>query len=457
MKDGYDDWIDDEINTEHPEESKYYIRGTISDNDGTISEPVLVRLINESDEDALIIEKIITNGEYSFDKPNEGDVFHIEIVYGLGKYNWQDYEQDENCKEFSEETDRSRLNDKPINNVLYKNYDRVKKALDNIPKDDEDEYIAQVKDAIKEEEAKADEERYVVKAVSGGTHTAKKDEGETIPAFILKERTYNKIKVEKQLTKAKVVLSDGTSLREEDYSSLPSNENNRSSLPAYWYIDDEIMHGATINLEYKITVQSDAPLTDVVLIDYLSYGNSNLLFDKNAQMLSDVGTEHTNDQSSWEQINKGDVETLVKNGNITFSEGKVYLKNKINLSQWTTDPTVEMQYEKTIYLTVSKLVTNADPDLTYDNAVEVVQYTNNGKIAGIEKNNYTYAEPGSYNPNTENQADINTRSEGNNLGVDFDDARVFIITKPTGGQIGKMKSLNNIFERIKIEGREDVK
>ncbi len=401
LKPGYSELKTDEVDPNDETKSKYYIRGRIKDNDGNLitSTEFYVKLINltDSSKNADIITK---TGEYSFDMPQEGDEYRIEITYGIGTYNWQDYEITP-TGDFTE--DRSILNGKKIDYALYEEYDEMcgETLINNAISNNRD---------------------YTVTATSG-VYIASRA-GKDMSDIIFRERDYTTISVEKKLSKAKVTLADGQVLREEDYSG----ENAvQESVPAYWYIDDEIMHGATIQLEYEIKITSNKMLKNIELLDYLSYDNSTLIFDSEAKMLTDSNI--TNEE--WSQKTSTEIESEYREKQ-TLKEGAIYLTRTIDKLD-----DVSGSYEKTIYLIASKLVTSADNNLTYDNVIEVMQYENNGQIAGKSAICGDHIQPGNYDP------------ESYALEADTDDAKQFIITKPTGCEINEIKGISNMFDRMK--------
>ena len=331
--------------------------------------------------------------ELGTDIPTGSD-YTLEFIYGTGKYNWQDYELDSSYLT----ENRTNLNNMKIDKELYNTYDSIKKETN----------IIQLLAGQQHEE-------YAIIANSNPFSV----DGTTDLEFNLKlkPRTPITMSIEKTLVKAKVTLADGQVLREEDYRG---EDELQESVPAYWYIDDEIMYGATIQLEYEIKITSDKELTEVEVLDYLSYDNSTLLFDKNAEMLSDTNKNNNN----WEVITSTDVETST--GVFGLKEGAIYLKSTPS----GTNSTI-----LTLHLVASKLVTPSDTDLTYDNIAEVISYKNaTGQIVKDTLGNYLV--PGNYNPGNHN-----------NFEEDTDKAKQFIITKPTGGE--KARKIPNIYERMK--------
>ena len=378
-------------------DNTHYIYGKVEDENGQVANAAMV-IIRDSTGTILGTHIIDDVNGYYFEIGTDipiGNDYTLEFIYGIGKYNWQDYELDSGYLT----ENRTNLNNMKIDNKLYNKYDSIKNKTDLIQLLAGSPY--------------AD---YAIIAISNPFSV----DGTTDLEFNLKlkPRTPIKMSVEKTLVKAKVTLADGQVLREEDYSG---ETELQESVPAYWYIDDEIMYGATIQLEYEIKIQSDKDLTEVEVLDYLSYDNSTLLFDKNAEMLSD--SSMTN--NDWEVITKTDVETST--GISGLKEGATYLKS---------NPSGTNSNILTLHLIASKLVTPSDTDLTYDNIAEVISYKNaTGQIAKDTAGNYLV--PGNYNPDlAPNEADT-------------DKAKQFIITKPTGGKTETKNKIPTIFERMK--------
>ena len=322
-----------------------------------------------------------------------GETYNMKFVYGVGKYNWQDYKTTD-----EDDTDiRANLNSKEIDKALYAKYNEMESKQD-------------IQDSSIDKE-------YLITAIKSFKYNG----GDRTVELQLKKRDPVALKLDKKLTKAKITLQDGSVLREEDYTN-----DVYEDVPAYWYIDDEIMLGATITLEYGIKITSNIELTDIKILDYLSYDNSNLVFDQNARILSKNNV--SNSDQNWNKIDASEANDVRKNS--TLTDENIYLLND-------TGKTLAMSGENVYecYLVVSKLVTPSDDNLTYDNLAEVVSYKNeDGKIA---ENNNNKLEPGNLEPSSKSPME-----------VDSDKAKQFIVTKPTGLV---QKKIKNIFFRMKEE------
>ena len=120
----------------------------------------------------------------------------------------------------------------------------------------------------------------------------------------LTKRANFELNLEKDLTAAKITLSDGSTLKEETFSAGDSPYD----LPVYWYIDDEIMLGATISLEYQIKLKASYDVT-VDLLDYLSYNTGSIMYNSEDSLLS---LEEKNSISGLQPIDKTEARNINK-------------------------------------------------------------------------------------------------------------------------------------------------
>lgn len=213
--------------------------------------------------------------------------------------------------------------------------------------------------------------------------------------FAIEERPKASVHIEKHVTHLKITLSDGNTLIDWE-----PNQNVKhlmvlpgKSLTAI--MDDELTHGATIQIEYKILIQNKNEMdnlanyftneflnnvtnNDVInrLLEY--YGTTNLqdimykyiptqyyIYD---YLNNNLIFDETNSPNYW-TATYGDISI----SDIVASNAQTILE--INRNQ--LDKLYLLPEEKCeLKLSTSKLMTIADADLsTYDNYVEVVQYS----------------------------------------------------------------------------------
>ena len=208
------------------------------------------------------------------------------------------------------------------------------------------------------------------------------DEIETLPdntipyyygSIKIKERERFSLTVEKYVQNLKVTLADGSIL--VDYNSNSNNNESCITTTAnkdqhIVTIDDELIHGATLEIIYGIKIKNNCNIdcSSYTLIDYLSYDNLSLLYDKNIGI-----SEGKHNYDYWTQISSNDLKEYILNGKNLESDSRfndaIYLKYEgKNLNKGE---------EQIIYLGVSKiLTTSADSDLVFINEVELVQHSN---------------------------------------------------------------------------------
>ena len=218
--------------------------------------------------------------------------------------------------------------------------------------------------------------------------------------FGIEKRPETRIEITKTINKVKITLSNGTVLMERGGSSLPV-------VPQY-FMDEELMQGATVEIQYKFTVINNSekdyavttqdvgpyytavttgqtPITTQVnhIIDYV---DSELVFDN-------VGNQWdiSNDENSLK--NNGYIDNSVKNA-ITNLKNNQQL-NTILISKNGAIPALRPGGTAELTLKLAKVISAQEDEMRYLNVGEIIQYTNQ---VGRRDNQST---PGNYNPQTE--------------------------------------------------------
>ena len=204
------------------------------------------------------------------------------------------------------------------------------------------------------------------------------------------------VEVTKKVSHLTIILSDGSTLIDWDSSNITTVEHlmhiPNHSLTAI--MDDELTHGATIKIQYAITVKNTGEndtLGNYFNVNNLEVRNIFKQFINNStntaykNLISSINSndpvptefiiydyidnnsifDETNNPNNWKILNTS-TNTISFNDNNKSSQTILY--NSVSLMPGQT---------QTFTLNTSKVMTITDADLlTYDNYVEVVQYTN---------------------------------------------------------------------------------
>lgn len=233
------------------------------------------------------------------------------------------------------------------------------------------------------------------------------------PLKLTKEISY----VEVVLTNGQVVISGDPRKGPIKHLKLLPNNN------VHIEIDDEIIQGATLRIKYEIKVDNRECEIDYNDMDYYYFGKLPInykdrdkwkiatitdLFDYPDNGLNFNLNYDKSDNNKWDYL---DLKDLQENKNIAPGLKEILKRYNVILH---TDKFASMEpgQEKIETMVLTKLLSNMDTDLSFDNKVEVNTY--NGR-----KMDYTV--PGNYDP-VEGKPDEEDNS-GKNL----------VITGPTGG------------------------
>ena len=252
-------------------------------------------------------------------------------------------------------------------------------------------------------------------------------------------RPIQNVDVRKEIAFVEVTLANGQTVisgdpRTEDIQYLKFMPDGRVHIE----LDDELIQGATLKIEYAITVDNTKAEIDYNDKNYYYYGTipgGNVgwklatvtrLFDYISNGLEFDATDSVN-TGVWTDIKSEITQTMVDNGLLSQ---EAYDKIKTYNRVLATEAFASMapNEERTIKLKATKLLANTSDDFSFDNEVEVntlkgrkMEYLPDGSDPNVEdKYEYVYATPGNYEPGTGPKVESD------------DDGVVLVITGPTG-------------------------
>jgi len=352
----------------------------IKDSNGNI----IAKLIS----DTYSEECVLTNeGKYGFNKPEPGE-YYIEFTYTGNEYNGQNYitianngisrndSEEYVLNSSTEKLERRKEINNYFNTIDYKKTEELNGTdYTNVVMTALTDKFTVLPDVI---DLITPENSYTDPKVQANLGLIKREEFE--------------IKLNKRVDAVRFTLADGTVYCDEKNYSNPMHK--------LIIVDEELMHGATIEIEYVITVENLKALscTGVKILDYLDYNNNTMTYNENTKLLTD--SSKTNADFGWEIKQKNDLDGVVKNKNILKETGQYIVSNYL-----------ENDISKELRLVVSLVISTAnDADqLAYENIAEVIEYKNN---IGRRITDLTVI-PGNHNPEnivaTENDTEVAQR------------------------------------------------
>lgn len=254
----------------------------------------------------------------------------------------------------------------------------------------------------------------------------------------LMERPKTKLTIDTKINTIKVVLADGkTIIDTEKGVSKNVLGLDKEEVPITIYMDEEIMHGATLIVESDITIKNEGEIDS--LSNYFST-YENKTSTTSAKLVFNYTSKNAiyrDENNIWNAIKISDIkgkitdearETLIQNDMKVYETTgfsiELYPKNSKEVENGTGDS------EITLRATLSKVMTseNNESDLTFDSSMEIVERKNTvGRRAENEI-------PGNYIPDTIP------------LELDAIKSRKITITKPWG----ENKSTNYIIIAIGV-------
>lgn len=203
--------------------------------------------------------------------------------------------------------------------------------------------------------------------------------------IVLTERPKFELKVEQKISAAQMILSNGQILK--SYKAGDGTGSGMIGDKIVWDVDDELKHGATVQVEYEITVRNTGAVdcTQFTLVDYLDYNNASLQYRSDANLITEDKIhpeKKKNFDYGWTTVT--DFNALQNATKTNLDEGKTYLQINDNLGAGNY---------KTYKLVASMVITSELAIDNYQNAVEIISYKN--AIGRVDRS----ATPGTYNPN----------------------------------------------------------
>lgn len=240
----------------------------------------------------------------------------------------------------------------------------------------------------------------------------------------LMERPKTKLVIETQIKTIRVVLSDNTELINTK-KGITKNVNgmDKEEIPITIYMDEEIMHGSTLIVEYEVIIRNEGEIDK--LSNYLTGASDNTV-TTSAKLVFNYASKNTlyrDENSLWDNIEISNIKGKVTGETVDIlkkEDMKVYETNRYGIELYPKG-SIEVENktgesEATFTLTLSKLITsqNDEADLTFDSSMEIVERENTaGRRSETEV-------PGNYVANT------------NPIELDAVKNRKIIITKPWG-------------------------
>ena len=248
----------------------------------------------------------------------------------------------------------------------------------------------------------------------------------------LRERPRVELTLESEIQTIKVTLSDGTVLIDTQKGvSKNVMGANKKGVPVSIYMDEEIMHGANITIEYKIRITNTGEIDR--LSNYIDNGDDSTIptrativynyTNKNALFKTDTGNEFWYEITQEEAKNNINEQVLesIKDG-----DKKIYRTDGLDVELYPAN-SIELQEGGKNYIEVisvmSKVISPQDTTetLSFDSMMEIIQRYNE---AG--RRSYTSI-PGNYivgsgitePDSTENSRVVITKPLGANLSLKY--------------------------------------
>lgn len=174
------------------------------------------------------------------------------------------------------------------------------------------------------------------------------------------------------------VTATGLKIKLADGQILPiETKQVGEEQPMIKYMDEEIMHGATVQIEYTISVKNDSNV-QCNYLEIINHNPNSYFYESDTQLITEEGT---NAKYNW---SKRSLEELCDYGYVSEYTLSTYLYSETIVSKWDNAGQgangfyISPGGEKIIKLVVSKVVgdlDNAAPD--FDNVCEVLVYKSN--------------------------------------------------------------------------------
>ena len=259
----------------------------------------------------------------------------------------------------------------------------------------------------------------------------------------LMERPLTKLIIESEIVSIKVVLPDNTVLI-DTAKGISKNVNGldaemdpitKEIPPITIYMDEEIMHGSTLIVEYKVKLTNKGEIdrlsnylkggsTETVTTSaslILNYTSKNMLYRDENAVAGGTGIWDTVEINDVKDMIVDEAEDAIEDNDLNIYQTKgfaveLYPEGSPEVLNGTGKSSAEFR------ITLSKILTsqNEEEDLTFDSSLEIVRRTNTaGRPSYTEK-------PGDFVPDTSLVVDEKRE-------LDSVKERKIIITKPWGG------------------------
>lgn len=249
----------------------------------------------------------------------------------------------------------------------------------------------------------------------------------------LMERPKTKLTIDTQITAVKVILADGTTIIDTE-KGLSRNVNglDKEEVPISIYMDEEIMHGSTLEVKYKIHIKNEGEID--TLANYLTGASLDTVTTR-AKLIFNYTSKnmlYRDENNTWDNVEISDVKGAIseealkaikdRNNESENESGKlkIYQTEGFGIELYPEGSREVLEgkgySDATFTVTLSKLITseNMESDLTFDSSMEIVERENTaGRRSETEV-------PGNYVPDT------------NPIELDAIKNRKIIITKPLG-------------------------
>ena len=245
----------------------------------------------------------------------------------------------------------------------------------------------------------------------------------------LMERPRTKLEIETKIKSIQIILADNTELI-NTAKGISKNVNglDKENIPITIYMDEEIMHGANLIVEYEVILKNKGEIDR--LYNYLT-GGSKSTVTTSAKLVFNYTSKnmlYRGNSTQWDNIEISDIKGMIVNEaeeSIKENDLSIYKTEGFDIKLYPEGSPEVLngtgESEATFILRLSKLITsqNENEDLTFTSSMEIVERENTaGRPSYTEK-------PGNYVPTPD-------KDETVMLELDSIKERKIIITKPWG-------------------------
>ncbi len=242
--------------------------------------------------------------------------------------------------------------------------------------------------------------------------------------FGITERPRQQMEIEKEVSTVKVALTndqvlldaviidteEGRKLQNKASSIkvLPGTDNPKSRGIVDIELDNELIHGATLEIGYTMKAKNTSEL-DYTNEAYYKYGDKDensivkitpsILVDYVSNDLTYDSTNEINIANNWKLVNLDNIKDVIDKGGVLYTDikGNDIKKENINTllqSNYWADKEVALAPDESdgnLKLVLTKLLSNTDTDMTYDNDVELIGASKTGGRTIVTKiGEYTF-------------------------------------------------------------------